>query len=82
MHSLSYLLHFGGYDTTCCALQMQEVLATDLTAVSDSAAAARIDRELAKVLQDCTKQQQKVQACKVSSVRILIIPASCKLASR
>ncbi|KAL3140702.1 hypothetical protein ABBQ32_005258 [Trebouxia sp. C0010 RCD-2024] len=47
-------------------LEMQEVLATDLTAVSDSAAAARIDRELAKVLQDCTKQQQKVQACKVS----------------
>ena len=46
---------------------MQQVLSSNVTAVSSCAASARkLDHELAEVLQECATQQHKAQVCKVS----------------
>ena len=49
------------------SLQMQQALQSNVPAAAKSAATARkVDRELAKLLQSCARQQHKAQVCKVS----------------
>jgi len=49
------------------SLQMQQALQSDVPAAANSDASARkVDRELAKLLQDCARQQHKAHVCKVS----------------
>lgn len=68
----------GSCDATSCVLQMQQVLITDVTAVTETAAAApQLVRQLADLLQDCASQQNKVQACKASPTCYMLETACC-----